>query len=453
MIVTRFAPSPTGYLHIGGLRTALFNFLYAKANKGKFLLRIEDTDFNRNSIEATKAIIEAFDWVGLNYDNDEIVYQSKRLDIYKKYINILLEKKLAYYCYMSKEELDILREQQKKEGKTPRYDNRYRDFNGIPPSGVKPVVRIKAPLDGNIEFVDKLKGKIAINAKELDDFIIARSDGTPTYNFVVAIDDALMGITDIIRGDDHLTNTPKQILVYKALDFKIPNFCHIPMILNGDGKKLSKRDGALSVMEYKEMGYLAEALLNFLLRLGFSYGDKEVFSMQEMLDLFTLENLSSSPSIYNESKLLWLNNLYIKNTQNKKLEELLNINLESSKKEVLLKETKERANTLIELKDMIDSILKKVESYDEKFSAKIDKEAKEMLVPAIDSINNFNSIEDINYCLHNFVETKNIKIGKLFSAMRCALLGKSGGIGINELIFILGKDETKDRIDAFLNKN
>lgn len=453
MIVTRFAPSPTGYLHIGGLRTALFNFLYAKANKGKFLLRIEDTDFNRNSIEATEAIIEAFDWVGLNYDNDEIVYQSKRLDVYKKYINILLEKKLAYYCYMSKEELDILREQQKKEGKTPRYDNRYRDFNGIPPSGVKPVVRIKAPLDGNIEFVDKLKGKIAINAKELDDFIIARSDGTPTYNFVVAIDDALMGITDIIRGDDHLTNTPKQILVYKAIDFKIPNFCHIPMILNGDGKKLSKRDGALSVMEYKEMGYLAEALLNFLLRLGFSYGDKEVFSMQEMLDLFTLENLSSSPSIYNESKLLWLNNLYIKNTQNKKLEELLNINLESSKKEVLLKETKERANTLIELKDMIDSILKKVESYDEKFSAKIDKEAKEMLVPAIDSINNFNSIEDINYCLHNFVETKNIKIGKLFSAMRCALLGKSGGIGINELIFILGKDETKDRIDAFLNKN
>ena len=453
MIVTRFAPSPTGYLHIGGLRTALFNFLYAKANKGKFLLRIEDTDFNRNSIEATEAIIEAFDWVGLNYDNDEIVYQSKRLDVYKKYINILLEKKLAYYCYMSKEELDILREQQKKEGKTPRYDNRYRDFNGIPPSGVKPVVRIKAPLDGNIEFVDKLKGKIAINAKELDDFIIARSDGTPTYNFVVAIDDALMGITDIIRGDDHLTNTPKQILVYKAIDFKIPNFCHIPMILNGDGKKLSKRDGALSVMEYKEMGYLAEALLNFLLRLGFSYGEKEVFSMQEMLDLFTLENLSSSPSIYNESKLLWLNNLYIKNTQNKKLEELLNINLESSKKEVLLKETKERANTLIELKDMIDSILKKVESYDEKFSAKIDKEAKEMLVPAIDSINNFNSIEDINYCLHNFVETKNIKIGKLFSAMRCALLGKSGGIGINELIFILGKDETKDRIDAFLNKN
>ena len=451
MIVTRFAPSPTGFLHIGGLRTALFNFLYARKNKGQFLLRIEDTDFNRNNIEATEAIIQAFDWVGLNYDNDTIIYQSKRLDLYKKYIDILLEKNLAYYCYMTKEELDSLREQQKKEGKTPKYDNRYRDFSGSVPKGINPVVRIKAPLSGSIEFVDKLKGKITINAKEMDDFIIARSDGTPTYNFVVAIDDALMGVTDIIRGDDHLTNTPKQILVYKALDFKIPHFCHIPMILNPEGKKLSKRDGALNVMEYKEMGYLGEALLNFLLRLGFSYGDKEIFSMQEMIDLFTLDNLSSSPSIYNESKLLWLNNLHIKNMQNERLEKLLNIKLESSKKEILLKETKERANTLIELKNMVDSILQKVESYDEKMIAKIKQETKEMLLPAIDSINNFDSIEEISHSLHSFVESKNIKIGKLFSALRCALLGKSGGIGINELIFILGKDEVKNRIDTFLH--
>lgn len=450
MIITRFAPSPTGYLHIGGLRTALFNFLYAKANKGKFLLRIEDTDFNRNSIEATKAIIEAFSWVGLNYDNAEVVYQSQRLDIYKKYIDILLEKKLAYYCYMSKEELDSLREQQKKEGKTPRYDNRYRDFSGIPPSDIKPVVRIKAPLDGNIEFSDKLKGKITINAKDIDDFIIARSDGTPTYNFVVTIDDALMGITDVIRGDDHLTNTPKQIIIYKALDFKIPNFCHIPMILNPEGKKLSKRDGALNVMEYKEMGFLPESLLNFLLRLGFSYGDKEIFTMQEMIDLFTLDNLSSSPSSYNESKLLWLNNLHIKNQQNEKLEEMLHTNLESSKKEVLFRELKERANTLIEFKNMADSILNKPESYDEKFSAKIDCHTKELLIPAIDSINDFNNIDNISDSLHHFVESRDIKIGKILSALRCALLGKSGGIGINELIFILGRDETKNRVDMFL---
>ena len=454
MIVTRFAPSPTGYLHIGGLRTALFNFLYAKANNGKFLLRIEDTDFNRNSIEATEAIIEAFKWVGLNYDNSEVVYQSKRLDIYKKYIDILIEKKLAYYCYMAKEELDNLREEQKREGKTPKYDNRYRDFNGTPPNGIMPVVRIKAPLDGNIEFTDKLKGKITINAKEIDDFIIARSDGTPTYNFVVVVDDALMGVTDIIRGDAHQTNTPKQILIYKALDFKIPNFCHIPMILNSEGKKLSKRDGALNVMEYKEMGFLPESLLNFLLRLGFSYGDKEIFTMQEMLDLFTLDNLSSSPSSYNESKLLWLNNLHIKNKKDEALEKLLNmnLNLESSKKEILFRELKERVNTLIELKDMIDSILNTPESYDEKFSTKIDDTTKEILISVLDSINDFNHIDAINTSLCTFAENQNIKIGKLLSALRCAILGKSGGIGINELIFILGKDEIKNRIKLFLSK-
>lgn len=312
MIVTRFAPSPTGYLHIGGLRTALFNFLYAKANGGKFFLRIEDTDFNRNSLLASKAIIDAFSWVGLKYDNEEIIYQSKRLSIYKEYIQKLLDEKHAYYCYMSKEELDILREKQKAEGLMPRYDNRYRDFSGSPPVGIKPVVRIKAPLDGEIIFDDKLKGRITIKASQLDDYIIARSDGTPTYNFVVAIDDALMGVSDVIRGDDHLINTPKQILVYKALGFDIPRFCHIPMILNEEGKKLSKRDGAMNVMDYKENGYLPMALLNFILRLGFSYKDKEIFSLNEAISLFNLDNLSSSPSSYNLSKLLWLNNYYLR---------------------------------------------------------------------------------------------------------------------------------------------
>ena len=205
-IITRFAPSPTGYLHIGGLRTALFNYLYARANGGKFLLRIEDTDLARNSLDATKAIIEAFEWVGLEYDG-EVVYQSKRFDLYKEYIKKLLDEGKAYYCYMSKEELDLLRAEQEKNKQTPRYDNRYRDFTGTPPDGVKPVVRIKAPLEGSVSFKDGVKGEINIQAKELDDFIIARSDGTPTYNFVVAVDDALMGVSDVIRGDDHLSNT------------------------------------------------------------------------------------------------------------------------------------------------------------------------------------------------------------------------------------------------------
>ncbi|RAX54486.1 glutamate--tRNA ligase [Helicobacter sp. 16-1353] len=454
MIKTRFAPSPTGYLHIGGLRTALFNFLYARANGGEFLLRIEDTDFNRNSIDATNAIIEAFKWVGMDYDQ-EIVYQSKRINIYKKYIDILLEKNLAYYCYMTKEELDSLRETQKKEGKTPRYDNRYRDFKGIPPSGVKPVVRIKIPLESSIIFNDALKGRIEINTKEMDDYIIMRSDGTPTYNFVVAIDDALMGISDIIRGDDHLTNTPKQIIIYQALDFKIPNFCHIPMILNPQGKKLSKRDGALNVMEYKEMGILPEALLNFLLRLGFSYKDKEIFSMEEMIDLFTLKNLSTSASAYNETKLLWLNNHYIKNAPNSRLENLLNINLnlESAKKEVLFKELKDRSNTIIEFKEMLDSIFKIPESYEQKMLSKIDNQTKELLNNAIESITNFNDLESISQTLHHFATTNDIKIGKILTALRCAILGKNGGIGVNELIFILGKDEILKRIEKFLTQN
>lgn len=454
MITTRFAPSPTGYLHIGGLRTALFNFLYAKANGGKFLLRIEDTDFNRNSIDATNAIIDAFSWVGLNYDNKEVIYQSKRMDIYKKYIDILLEKNMAYYCYMTKEELENLRESQKKEGKTAKYDNRYRNFKGTPPSNIEPVVRIKAPLNGSISFNDILKGQIEINAKDMDDYIIMRNNGMPTYNFVVAIDDVLMKITDVIRGDDHLTNTPKQILIYQALDFKIPNFCHIPMILNPEGKKLSKRDGALNVMEYKEMGFLPEALLNFLLRLGFSHKDKEIFSLDEMVELFNLQNLSNSPSSYNESKLLWLNNFYMKNMENERLESLANINLElePSKKEILYREIKERVNTLIDFKKMIDEIKEPPKNYDEKMTSKIQNKIKENLILALDSIDNFDNFDSINSSLHNFAHKIDTSVGKILSALRCAILGKNEGIGVVALIFILRKDEVKKRIELFLEK-
>ncbi|MDU5325500.1 MAG: glutamate--tRNA ligase, partial [Campylobacter ureolyticus] len=266
MIVTRFAPSPTGYLHIGGLRTALYNYLYARANNGKFLLRIEDTDLKRNKIEATNAIIEAFKWCKLDYDG-ELVYQSDRFDIYKKYIQKLLDEGKAYKCYMTKDELDELRKSQEAMKIRPKYDGRYRDFKGTPPAGIDPVIRIKAPISGTIEFKDGVKGEVKFNVDDmLDDFIIARSDGSPTYNFTVVIDDALMGVTDVIRGDDHLSNTPKQIILYEALGFKTPNFYHVAMINGPDGQKLSKRHGATDVMEYKKMGYLSEALLNFLVR-------------------------------------------------------------------------------------------------------------------------------------------------------------------------------------------
>lgn len=454
-IVTRFAPSPTGYLHIGGLRTALFNYLYARSNGGKFLLRIEDTDLLRNSADATKAILEAFAWVGLEYD-ENVVYQSERFPLYKQYIQQLLDSKKAYYCYMSKEELNELRLSQEAKKQTPKYDNRYRDFNGIPPKGIQPVVRIKAPLDGKISFKDGVKGEINIQAKELDDFIIARSDGTPTYNFVVAVDDALMGVTDVIRGDDHLSNTPKQIIVYNAFGFKIPRFFHVPMILNSQGRKLSKRDGAMGVMDYKQMGYLPEAILNFLVRLGWSYGDKEIFSLQEMLELFNPSTLNSSPSSYNEDKFLWLNSHYIKQMDNAELETLL-LDFDIPKisphlRDILYPALKDRCNTLLQFSHMFKDVMSVPNSYDKKMCLKIDGDILVRLEHIFDDADNgiWEDIQHMQSYLNDYALKCDIKLGKLMPALRCALLGKSGGIGICEVLLVLGKEESTKRIHTFL---
>lgn len=456
-IVTRFAPSPTGYLHIGGLRTALFNYLYARKNNGKFLMRIEDTDLARNSQDAAKAIIESFKWVGLNYD-EEVVYQSKRFEIYKSYAQKLLDSGAAYYCYMTKEELESERETQ---GKQWKYDRRYRDFSGTPPRDIKPSIRIKAPLEGEISFIDGVKGEICVSAKELDDFIIIRSDGSPTYNFVVAIDDALMGVSDVIRGDDHTSNTPKQIVVYNALGFKIPRFYHIPMILNPEGKKLSKRDGAMGVMDYKMMGYLPEAVLNFLVRLGWSYEDKEIFSLQEMIELFDTSALNSSPSRYNQEKFLWLNQHYIKQYSNDELAVLLQdfgVKKPESKqaRDVLFNALKDRSKTLVEFATQHKEILNPPESYDEKMLKKLDSSALtalqelcEILESSTDS-SVFNDVAQIDEFLHKFAESKDLKIGKLMPALRLVLLGKGGGIGVCEAMFIIQKDECKNRIQSFL---
>ncbi len=330
MITTRFAPSPTGHLHIGGLRTALYSYLHARAKNGKFLLRIEDTDTERNSKEALDGILEAFKWVGLEYDSP-MLFQSERTPIYQQYAQKLLDSKHAYHCYLTKDELAAMRTQNKGANHA-NCSRKYRDFIGEVPKDIAPCVRIKAPLEGVISFEDGVKGNISFQASELDDFVILRSDGTPTYNFVVAIDDALSGITDIIRGDDHISNTPKQLLVYKALGFDIPRFYHIPMICNEQGKKLSKRDGALSVLEYRDSGVLPEALLNFLFKLGYGHGDKEIFSLQEMIECFDPHRINSNPSGCNFSKLYWLNAEYIKAMDNEKLAQLLNIeNLNSTK--------------------------------------------------------------------------------------------------------------------------
>ncbi|HIQ47899.1 MAG TPA: glutamate--tRNA ligase [Sulfurovum sp.] len=458
MTVTRFAPSPTGYLHIGGLRTALFSWLTAQHNKGTFLLRIEDTDMARNSEEAKDAILKAFDWVGMDCDG-EVVYQSKRFDLYKKYIDQLLEEGKAYKCYMSKEELAALREAQMAKKERTRYDGRYRDFTGTPPEGIDPVIRIKAPQEGRISFYDGVKGEFSVEATEVDDFVIARADGSPTYNFVVAIDDALMGCTEVIRGDDHLYNTPKQIVVYNALGFRLPNFYHVAMINNEQGKKLSKRDGATDVMEYKTMGYLPEALLNFLVRLGWSHGDQEIFSIEEMIALFDPNDINKSSSNYNLDKLLWLNAHYIKEASDEKLIGLLKdfgVDLAGNEKaSMLLNATKERGKTLVELAEQIKLITTAPERYDEKSAKKAFKgEAKEILSAFADmlALAQPTTKEAFHAVMEKIVEEKEIGFGKIGMPLRVSLMGSMTGSGLDEIMAILGVGETISRIERAIKE-
>ena len=453
MTVTRFAPSPTGYLHIGGLRTALFSWLAAQHSKGEFLLRIEDTDMARNSEEAKDAILKAFEWVGMSHDR-EVVYQSKRFELYKTYIDQLLAEGKAYKCYMSKEELTALREEQMAKKERARYDGRYRDFTGTPPDGVEPVIRIKAPQDGRISFKDGVKGDFSVEATEVDDFVIARADGAPTYNFVVAIDDALMGLTDVIRGDDHLYNTPKQIVVYNALGFTLPNFYHVAMINNEQGKKLSKRDGATDVMDYKTMGYLPEALLNFLVRLGWSHGDQEIFSIEEMITLFDPNNINKSSSNYNLDKLLWLNAHYIKEASDEKLIGLLkdfDVDLEGNDKaSMILNATKERGKTLVELAEQIKLILIAPVEYDAKSSKKAFKgEAKAILNAFADmlALAQPTTKEAFHPVMEKIVEEKEIGFGKIGMPLRVSLMGSMTGSGMDEIMAILGVSETIKRIE------
>ena len=311
MVKTRFAPSPTGYLHIGDARTALFSWLYARRHGGPFVLRIEDTDLERSTPEAVNAILEGMNWLGLDYDEGPF-YQTQRFDRYREVLCRLLREGKAYYCYCTKEELETLRGAQMMRKEQPRYDGRHRDYQGPPRPGVEPVVRFKNPLDGEVVVEDLIRGNIVFQNAELDDLIIARADGTPTYNFCVVVDDMDMGITHVIRGDDHINNTPRQINILGALGAPVPKYGHVPMILGPDGQKLSKRHGAASVMEYRDLGFLPEAVLNYLVRLGWSHGDQEIFSLDEMIDLFDLGGCNKAPSAINPSKLIWLNKHYLK---------------------------------------------------------------------------------------------------------------------------------------------
>ena len=458
MVVTRFAPSPTGYLHIGGLRTALFNWLWARKNEGKFRLRIEDTDLSRNKQEAVEAIIKAFHWTNLNYDG-EIVFQSERFDIYKKLINELLEKGLAYKCYLTKEELETIREAKMK-GEEPSIDIRkYRDFEGE--LDLPYVIRFKAPLSGKICFEDGVKGLQCVDASEMDDLVIARSDGTPTYNFVVVVDDHDMGMTDIIRGDDHLKNTFKQILIYEAFGWEVPKFYHVPMIHNEKGAKMSKRDGAVDVMEYKKEGYLPEALLNFLVRLGWSYGDQEIFSMDEMINLFDPKDINKAPSRFNKEKLDWLNSHYIKNSPNERLEILLRDDfgidiINHDKKEILIDELKERVKTLKEMAVEIEKILNEPQEYNEKA---VKKFIKDEVIVNLKEFVEFIKDKELNIpphwhdVMHEFLEMKQIKPKFLMPPLRIAMVGDTKGIDLAALLAVLGKQEVIKRINILVAMN
>ncbi|MCK9200483.1 MAG: glutamate--tRNA ligase [Gallionella sp.] len=359
---TRFAPSPTGYLHIGGARTALFSWAYARKHGGTFILRIEDTDVERSTPEAVQAILDGMEWLKLNYDEGPF-YQMQRMPRYKEVIRQMLEAGQAYYCYTAPEELDAMREAQRARGEKPRYDGHWRPESGkvLPPvpADVTPVVRFKNPTEGVVGWKDMVKGHIEFSNTELDDLIIARSDGTPTYNFCVVVDDWDMGITQVIRGDDHVNNTPRQINILKALGATIPAYAHLSMILGDDGTKLSKRHGAVSVMQYDEDGYLPEAVINYLARLGWSHGDDEVFSVEQFCDWFDLDHITPSAAQFNTEKLNWLNNHYIKQTDNAKLADMVGQHLakrgvavgDTPQLEAVIALYKERTATLVELAD------------------------------------------------------------------------------------------------------
>jgi glutamyl-tRNA synthetase len=311
MIRTRFAPSPTGYLHLGGARTALFNWAFARHHGGVFLLRIEDTDLERSTQESEQAIFDAMTWLGLDWDEGPF-FQMKRLPRYREVGDLLLSKGLAYWDYCSKEELEAMREAQVARGEKPRYDRRWRDSKEPPPPGRQPVLRFKNPLSGDVSWDDLVKGPITVSNEELDDLVLLRADGVPTYNFGVVVDDIDMAMTHVIRGDDHVNNTPRQINLYRALDAELPLFGHVPMILGSDGQRLSKRHGAVNVMQYKEDGYLPDAMVNYLARLGWSHGDEEVFSREQLVEWFDLAHVSKSPARWDPEKLNWMNAEYLK---------------------------------------------------------------------------------------------------------------------------------------------
>ena len=460
-VKTRFAPSPTGDLHIGGARTALYCWLHARANNGKFVLRIEDTDLERSTPEAVKAIIDGMNWLGLEWDEGPI-YQTERFDRYKEVIKQLVADNQAYPCFCSRQRLDDLRETQMSNKEKPRYDGKCRELatNEID-LNKDHVIRFKNPQEGGVTFRDVVKGEITIANKELDDLIIARTDGSPTYNFTVVVDDIDMAITQVVRGDDHINNTPRQINIFMALGAKIPEYGHVPMILGDDGKKLSKRHGAISVMQYRDDGYLPEAVLNYLVRLGWSHGDQEVFSVTEMKQLFDINDINKAPSAFNTEKLNWLNQQYIKSTSLEVLMPHLQWHLDQQGVDLangpaierLIPEFAERAQTLKSLVELISTYYKEFDEFEAKAAKKhlrpVARQALEMVQTKLANIDNW-SADSIQIAVNQTAEELEIGMGKVGMPLRVAVTGGGMSPAIDLTLDWVGKERTNARIDRAL---
>lgn len=460
-VKTRFAPSPTGYLHVGGARTALYSWLYAKKHQGKFILRIEDTDRERSTEESVQAIFDGMNWLNLGHDEGPF-YQTERFERYKEQINKLLESGHAYRCYCSKERLDKLREEQQANKQNIGYDGHCRHLSEDEQDTSQPhVIRFKNPQEGKVVFNDLIKGEIAVSNSELDDLIIARTDGTPTYNFTVVVDDSDMGISHVIRGDDHVNNTPRQINMIKALGADVPQYAHVPMILGDDGKRLSKRHGAVSVMQYRDQGYLPQAMLNYLVRLGWSHGDQEVFSIEEMTELFDLKDVNRAPSAFNTEKLNWLNQHYMKNLPVEEVMSHLQWHIEQANLDVsngpdpkrLIPVMADRVKTLKELVVAVSYFYQDFDEFDAKAAKKhlrpVAKEPLETVKSKLSAQEDWTA-DSLHQLVSATAEELEIGMGKVGMPLRVAVTGSGMSPDLGITLELIGQERALQRIDKAL---
>jgi glutamyl-tRNA synthetase len=455
MMRTRFAPSPTGYLHVGGARTALFCYLQARHEDGAFILRIEDTDLERSTPESVQAILEGMQWMGLDYDEGPF-YQTERFDRYAEVVRQLLDQNKAYHCYCSKERIEAIREEQMKAGLKPRYDGRCRD-GAEPVEGVQPVVRFKNPAGGSVDFDDLVRGRITISNDELDDLVIARPDGSPTYNFTVVVDDMDMAISLVIRGDDHINNTPRQINIYKALGADLPEFAHVPMILGDDGARLSKRHGAVSVLQYRDDGYLPQALVNYLVRLGWSHGDKEIFSLAEMVGLFDIRDVNRKASAFNTEKLDWLNQHYMRELPAAEVAKHLRRHVEAEGIEAdngppledLVAVQADRVKTLKEMAAQSRAFYEEFEAFDETAAKKhlrpVTEAPLQAVLAKLEGLDKW-GVGELDGVVRSAAAELDVGMGKIAQPLRVALTGTAISPSIDKTLWLVGRDRSLERI-------